>query len=74
MKILFMIFAGILLMAVVLTISPPTKYDAPQKHNYQIDVTDSDSVKLYDGVRFVGSAKLGDDTIGLIGLIRKDNQ
>lgn len=74
MKSLFMIVAGVLLMAIVLTISPPVKYEQQGGHAYQIYVTDTDSVKVYDGTRFIGTAKLGQDSVGLIGLINKDKQ
>lgn len=74
MKSLFMIVVGILLMAIVLTISPPVKYELPNGYTYQIYITDTDSVKVYDGTRFVGTAKLGQDSVGLIGLINKDKQ
>lgn len=74
MKHLLEIFLGITILTIVLTIWPPVKYEPPKKHKYQIDITDADSIKLYDGDRFVGGTKLGEDSIGLIGLIRKDNQ
>ena len=74
MKLLLTIFLGIFLMTCLLIIWPPVIPDQIQLREYQIDVTNTDSVKLYDGNRFVGAIKMGNDTTGLIGLINLDNQ
>ena len=72
MKLLLTIFLGIFIMTCLLMIWPPKELDPTHLKEYQIEVINNDSLRLYQWDRFIGEVPLDKGISGIEGLINAD--
>lgn len=69
MKLLLTIFLGIFIMTCLLIIWPPKELDPTYLNQYQIELINNDTLRLYQWDKFIGAVPLGKGVLGIEGLI-----